>query len=68
MQNGGLFKAGGGKYLMSASIDARHMVTQDLRIIAAFEESFKTIAQYATSLKSNEAAQHFFNPADKVFS
>lgn len=67
MQNGGLFKAGEGRYLMSAAVDARHYVTQDKRLIAAFDESFQILAGYGISLKSVPHANSFFDEATCVF-
>jgi hypothetical protein len=66
MHNGGLFLSQQHKYLMAATVDARHFTTQNENLIAYFEQAFEGQMGFARDLSLEERNLEFFNALKTV--
>lgn len=66
MQNGGLFHSAHHKYLMAATVDARHFTSQNENLIAYFEQAFEGQTHFAQNLGLKNYNIKFFSAMKEV--
>jgi hypothetical protein len=66
MQNGGLFLSAQHKYLMAATVVARHFTSQNENLIAYFEQAFETQMNFAQNLSLKDCNDKFFDAMRKA--